>query len=62
MSARVVLYQDLPVFADVYRLRSETMDAEILAELLKRHEVFTKARKLPLPEKKAPRKRAAKKT
>ncbi len=41
---RVVLYQGLPVFADVYRLTSETMDAEILAESLRRHEVLTKAR------------------
>ncbi len=38
------------------------MDAEILAEMLRRHEVFTKAGKVPLPAKKATRKRAVKKT
>ncbi len=59
---QVVLYQDLPVFADVYRPRSETMDAEILAGFSRRHEMFTKADQLPLPAKKAARKRAAKKT
>ncbi len=37
----MVLYQDLPVSADVYRLRSETMDAEILAESFRRHKVPT---------------------
>ncbi len=37
------------------------MDAEILAELLRRHEGFTKADQLPLPAKKTTRKRAAKK-
>ncbi len=58
----MVLYQDLPVFGDAYRLTSETMDAEILAEKLRRHEVFTKADQLPLPAKKTVRKRAAKKT
>ncbi len=38
------------------------MDAEILANLLRRHEAHTKAGKLPLPETKATGKRAAKKT
>ncbi len=38
------------------------MDAEILAEMLRRHEVLTEAGKLPLPAKKATRKHAAKKT
>ncbi len=58
----VVLYQDLPVFADVYRLTSETVDAEILAEMLRRHEVHTKFDELPLPVKKAVRKRVDNKT
>jgi hypothetical protein len=41
----VVLYQDLPVFGDVCGLTSETMDAEILAEMLRRNGVFTEAGK-----------------
>ncbi len=46
----------------VQTLTSETMDVEILAEMLRRHEVLTKADQLPLPKKKTPRQRIVKKT
>ncbi len=44
-----------------YGLKPGVTDAEILAELFKRYEALTKADQLPLPVKKAARKRAAKK-
>jgi hypothetical protein len=45
-----------------YGLPAGATDTEILAELFKRYEALTKADQLPLPAKKAARKRAAKKT
>ncbi len=45
-----------------YGLPAPATDTEILSELFKRYEALTKVDQLPLPEKKATRKRAAKKT
>ncbi len=45
----------------LYGLPASATDSEILTELFKRYEALTKADQLPLPAKKTPRKRAAKK-
>ncbi len=45
----------------LYGLPAGATDTQILAELFKRDEDLTKADQLPLPAKKAARKRAAKK-
>jgi len=42
-----------------YGLTASATDTEILTELFERYEALTKADQLPLPEKKAARKRAA---
>ncbi len=62
MSAGGVVSGPSSIRRCVQTLTSEIMDAEILAEMLRRQEVLTKADQLPLPEKKATRNRAAKKT